>query len=109
MAHKKKPPFSDIIPVKQEEGVPAVTAKTRATVEDLYRIRGRGKAEIVNDYFTAGTLVVWDVDPSGGDVVRVYRASDPDAPKVYRRVEVAEAEPDTLTRRRRGKVRITCV
>ncbi|MBC7930782.1 MAG: Uma2 family endonuclease [Rubrivivax sp.] len=45
------------------------------------------------DYFAAGTQVVWDVDLLGKDVVRVYRASDPDNPKVYRRGEMAEAEP----------------
>lgn len=45
------------------------------------------------DYFAAGTLVVWDVDLLSEDVVRVYRASDPDNPKVYRRGEAAEAEP----------------
>ena len=27
------------------------------------------------------------------DVVRVYRASDPRTPKIYRRGQVAEAEP----------------
>ena len=45
------------------------------------------------DYFAAGTLVVWDVDLLSPDVVRVYRVSAPDAPAVYRRGEVAEAEP----------------
>ena len=45
------------------------------------------------DYFAAGTLVVWDVDLLSDEVVRVYRASDPDHPTVYRRGEVAEAEP----------------
>jgi Uma2 family endonuclease len=45
------------------------------------------------DYFAAGTLVVWDVDLLSDDVVRVYRATAPTAPKVYRRGEIAEAEP----------------
>ena len=45
------------------------------------------------DYFAAGTLVVWDVDLLSAEVVRVYRAGDPDAPTVYRRGERAEAEP----------------
>lgn len=45
------------------------------------------------DYFAAGTLVVWDVDLLGEDVVRVYRADDPDSPTMYRRGEIAEAEP----------------
>jgi Uma2 family endonuclease len=50
-------------------------------------------AEKRAEYFAAGTLVVWDVDLLSDDVVRVYRASDPDNPQVYRRGEVAEAEP----------------
>jgi Uma2 family endonuclease len=45
------------------------------------------------DYFAAGTLVVWDVDVLREQVVRVYRASDPEHPTVYRRGETAEAEP----------------
>jgi Uma2 family endonuclease len=45
------------------------------------------------DYFAAGTLVVWDVDLLSPDVIRVYRADDPDNPTIYCRGEVAEAEP----------------
>ena len=45
------------------------------------------------DYFAAGTLVVWDVDLLSSDVIKVYRASDPDRPTVYRRGGIAEAEP----------------
>jgi Uma2 family endonuclease len=46
------------------------------------------------DYFAAGTLVVWDVDPlAQGEVVRVYCASDPERPTAYRRGGIAEAGP----------------
>lgn len=45
------------------------------------------------DYFAAGTQVVWDVDLQGPDTIRVFRASDPDHPTVYRRGQEAEAEP----------------
>jgi Uma2 family endonuclease len=45
------------------------------------------------DYFSAGTLVVWDVDLVGSDTIRVYRADQPDVPTIYRRGDVAEAEP----------------
>lgn len=45
------------------------------------------------DYFDSGTLVVWDVDVLREGVIRVYRASDPENPTVYRRGEIAEAEP----------------
>jgi Uma2 family endonuclease len=45
------------------------------------------------DYFVCGTLVVWDVDLLSEDVIKVYRANDPDNPTVYQRGELAEAEP----------------
>jgi Uma2 family endonuclease len=45
------------------------------------------------DYFAAGTKVVWDVDLEGLDTVRVFRASDPDNPTIYRRGQIAEADP----------------
>lgn len=45
------------------------------------------------DYFLAGTLVVWDVDLVGPDVVRVFRADLPDAPSVHRAGTIADAEP----------------
>ena len=46
-----------------------------------------------SDYFAAGTVVVWDVDLLSDDVIRVYRASDPVRPMIYRKGELAEAEP----------------
>ena len=45
------------------------------------------------DYFAAGTLVVWDVDLLSADVVKVYFASEPKKPTIYRRGDIAEAEP----------------
>lgn len=53
----------------------------------------RAMAQKRADYFAAGTLVVWDVDLLNVDVVRVYRADAPDRPTIYRRGELAEAEP----------------
>jgi len=41
------------------------------------------------DYFTAGTLVVWDVDVLREKLVRLYRASDPVSPTIYRAEEIA--------------------
>ena len=43
------------------------------------------------DYFAAGTLVVWDVDPLA-ETVAAYRTNAL-APTVYRRGEIADAEP----------------
>ena len=45
------------------------------------------------DYFACGTKVFWDVDVLREKLVRVYRADAPDEPKIYRKGEVAEAEP----------------
>ena len=44
------------------------------------------------DYFQAGTLVVWDVDPLA-KTVAVYRAERPTQPMVYGQGQSAEAEP----------------
>lgn len=44
------------------------------------------------DYFQAGTLVVWDVDPLA-ETVAVYRASNPNTPVVFRQGDSADAEP----------------
>jgi len=46
-----------------------------------------------SDYFAAGTLVVWDVDLLSAEVVKVYRATDPEKPTIYRRGDIAEAQP----------------
>jgi Uma2 family endonuclease len=45
------------------------------------------------DYFAAGTKVVWDVDLLRDDVVREYTSESQDVPTIYRKGEVAEAEP----------------
>lgn len=50
-------------------------------------------AEKRADYFAAGCRVVWDVDLLSADVVRIYRAEAPQRPQVYRRGEMADAEP----------------
>jgi Uma2 family endonuclease len=44
------------------------------------------------DYFLAGTMVVWDVDPIAETII-VYRATDPAHPTVFARGEIADAEP----------------
>ena len=74
------------------EGPPAFAVEVRS--EGDYG--PTAEQEIANkraDYFKAGTQVVWDVDLLSQDIVRVYRASDPAQPVVYRRGDTAEAEP----------------
>jgi Uma2 family endonuclease len=45
------------------------------------------------DYFAAGTRVVWDVDALRDEIVRSYVAERPEQPRLFRRREVADAEP----------------
>jgi Uma2 family endonuclease len=73
-------------------GAPIFAAEVRSE-NDYGPAAERAMARKRADYFTAGTLVVWDVDLLSDAVVRVYRASDPETPTVYRRGEQAEAEP----------------
>jgi Uma2 family endonuclease len=44
------------------------------------------------DYFEAGTMVVWDVDPTA-ERVEVYRSDAPEEPMRFHRGQVANAEP----------------
>ncbi len=44
------------------------------------------------DYFEAGTLVVWDVDPEA-ETITVYRSNRPESGVSYARGDVADAEP----------------
>lgn len=74
------------------EGAPVFAVEVRSAGDYGPRME-RKLAEKRVDYFAAGTLVVWDVDVLREEIVRVYRVSDPDHPMVYRRGEVAEAEP----------------
>lgn len=50
-------------------------------------------AEKRADYFAAGTKVVWDVDLLSDNVVRKYTAASPGEPQIFRRGELADAEP----------------
>jgi Uma2 family endonuclease len=44
------------------------------------------------DYFAAGTLVVWDVDPVARRIA-VYRSTSPDQPTTFGPGDTSEAEP----------------
>jgi len=50
-------------------------------------------AEKHADYFACGTQVVWDVDLLGEDVIKSYKASNPENPVIFRRGDIADAEP----------------
>ena len=80
-------------------GVPKFAAEVRSE-SDYGRAAEADMAAKRTDYFAAGTLVVWDVDPLA-ETVTVYRASDPTNPSVYRRGDMAEAEPAVPRRPKR--------
>jgi Uma2 family endonuclease len=74
------------------QGAPIFAAEVRR--ENEYGPRKEKRmAQKRSDYFAAGTQVVWDVDLKGEDVVKVYRATAPESPAIYRRGDTAEAEP----------------
>ena len=80
-----------INPMRFIEGAPTLAVEVRS--ENDYT--APAEAEIAAkraDYFAAGTLVVWDVDPQAETVV-VYRASNPGSPAKYHIGDQAEAEP----------------
>ena len=85
--------FTDLpLTRKFVEGAPLFAAEVRS--DDEYGAAAeRALAAKRADYFAAGSLVVWDVDVLEAGIVNVYRAASPVAPTVYRRGEVAEAEP----------------
>jgi len=78
-------------PGKFIDGAPVFAAEVRSE-GDYGRAAEVEMARKRADYFMAGTLVVWDVDLAGENVVRVFRATSPE-PVIYRRGEIADAEP----------------
>lgn len=73
-------------------GAPAFAVEVQNGLDYSNDAYGRISAKI-KDYFAAGTEVVWVVDVLVYDHVRVYRRATPDESTVYRRGELAEAEP----------------
>ncbi len=72
------------------QGPPTFAAEVRSE-GDYDAAAEAARNEKRADYFAAGTLVVWDVDPMD-ERIDVYRSTS-DAPDVYRRGHMAEAEP----------------
>ena len=74
------------------EGAPVFAAEVRSE-GDYGPAAETGMARKRADYFAAGTIVVWDVNLLDDDVIKCYRAEAPAEPKIFRRGEVASAEP----------------
>jgi Uma2 family endonuclease len=73
-------------------GAPAFAVEVRRP-EDYVPAAERAIAAKIADYFAAGTLVVWDVDLLSDDIIRVHRAGRPDLVDIFRKGEMADAEP----------------
>lgn len=78
--------------MKFPEGAPIFAVEVRSDGDYGPRAERQMAAKRA-DYFAAGTLVVWDVDLLSEDVVRVYRTTAPTTATVYKRGQLAEAEP----------------
>jgi Uma2 family endonuclease len=74
------------------EGAPVFAVEIR-NENDYGPAAERAVQEKRADYFACGTLVVWDVDLLSEDVIKSYQASDPDNPVIFRRGDIADAEP----------------
>jgi Uma2 family endonuclease len=82
---------SDADPMRFIEGAPVFAVEVRS--ENDYGTAAEAAMAVKRtDYFLAGTLLVWDVDPIAGEI-RAYRASDPKQAIAYRGESAADAEP----------------
>ena len=73
------------------EGPPTFAVEVRSE-NDYGPVAEAAMAAKRADYFEAGTLVVWDVDPVDL-LVRKYQADSPDRPTRFVPGEWADAEP----------------
>ncbi|MEK6299456.1 MAG: Uma2 family endonuclease [Acidobacteriota bacterium] len=74
------------------QGAPVFAVEVRSEY-DYGPAAERAMAEKRADYFAAGTQVVWDVDLLSPEVIKCYDANTPETPRVFRRGEIADAEP----------------
>jgi Uma2 family endonuclease len=72
-------------------GAPNLAVEVRSK-GDYGRTADCKMAEKRADYFEAGTLVVWDVDPKNG-WIDCYRADAPDKRLRFKKGDIADAEP----------------
>lgn len=74
------------------EGAPIFAVEVRSE-NDHGPAAERAMAQKRADYFACGTLVVWEVDLLSDNVIKSYKASAPDTPVIFRRGDIADAEP----------------
>lgn len=74
------------------EGAPVFAVEVRSEY-DYGPAAETAMAEKRSDYFAAGTQVVWDADLLAVDVVKSYDANSANTPRIFRRGDIADAEP----------------
>jgi len=74
------------------EGAPIFAVEVRSEY-DYGPTAEREMASKRTDYFACGTQVVWDVDLLSEDIIKSYKASDPEHPVIFQREDIADAEP----------------
>jgi Uma2 family endonuclease len=73
------------------QGAPTFAAEVRS--KSNYGPSAETEMELKRaDYFAAGTLVVWDVDPLA-ETIDCYRADAPNQPVRFKKGDAADAEP----------------
>jgi len=78
-------------PMRFIEGPPTFAVEVRSEF-DAGPAALREMAAKRADYFEAGTLAVWDVDPLA-ELVHAYRREEPGVARTFARGQVADAEP----------------
>jgi Uma2 family endonuclease len=74
------------------EGAPIFAVEVRSE-NDYGPAAERAMKDKRADYFACGTQVVWEVDLLSEDVITSYKASDPENSVIFRRGDMADAEP----------------
>src|SRR5260370_20018035 len=74
------------------EGAPIFAVEVRSE-GDYGPAAERAMAQKRADYFSAGTLVVWDVDLLSDDVIKSHSVGNPGNTIIFRRGDIANAEP----------------
>lgn len=83
-------PFS-VADMRFIQGPPTIAVEVRSE-HDYGPAAERALAARRADYFAAGTLLVWDVDPIAASV-SAYRTETPDQPTTFKQGQDAHAEP----------------
>ena len=74
------------------EGAPDFAVEVRSE-GDYGPTAEAGIAKKRTEYFAAGTLAVWDVNLLSEDVVKLYSIYSPAVSRIFRRGDIADAEP----------------